>query len=270
MKLFAIILRTVKWTTTAVFAWALHCLIVPDFGMAGKDIEFNSDPGQEDFERIMQPLINPIRQTEAAQPGIDGSKSTFSYTQTHVPISEEADNLSRGYFTGGHVGSSMDITRFNLHIYDRKENDKGKFHSGLMLTFGSLPFSNQQLFGGSAIFGSEFMTGRLGYSTLYGSDEFAACAINGEIVVQVFRLERIVSVYGGGGASKAGVAAWWQGMPEERRRVWFDRYGIVGFNLPVGSFITNTDYSPISVGGEVQYSTSPKQMLATLKLAFSW
>lgn len=225
-----------------------------------KEIEFTSDPSQEDFEQIMQPVINPIRQTMATAPATESPHYSISASQATWAIPEGANDVSKSYFKTGGVGRSMSMTRFNLHMFSIGQGKNGRTpHAGVNLTAGFYPYSNQQLLGGTVLLGNEVANLRIGYATLYGSDLFAGCALNGEVVLRVFDLPRIVSGYGGVGIAKNGAAAWWMGMAEKRKHVWTDRYGLLGVNLPLGTIITGNDYAPFSLGIEAQYSSVPKQ-----------
>ena len=254
-------------------------LIVAAIGLAetkaqagDRSIEFNSDPTQEDYERIIKPLANPIRQSVASGPSIEGGEhNTFSTAIATSTVPEEADTLSKSYVGSDGVGRSMTMTRFNLYTHSANAGKAGQnFHSGFMLTAGFFPYSNQQLIGGSLIAGSDIAAIRFGYATLYGANEFAACSANAEAVVRLFAVPRIMTLYGGAGVANTGASAWWLGMSEKKTFVWYDRYAMLGANLPLGSLLSGTDYAPFSAGGEIQYSTSPKQTTVALRAALNF
>ena len=79
-----------------------------------------------------------------------------------------------------------------------------------------------------------------------------------------------MTLYGGAGVANTGASAWWLGMSEKKTFVWYDRYAMLGANLPLGSLLSGTDYAPFSAGGEIQYSTSPKQTTVALRAALNF
>ncbi len=122
-----------------------------------------------------------------------------------------------------------------------------------MLTMGSIPYSN---INNSWAVGNYWFRVRLAQDWLLlplRADEFAACSASGEIVLNFFTLDRIISLYGGAGLAKSVLQHGGSPCPKKRSvSGWIATFYLV-LIYRFGMLLTNSDYSPFSL--EVRFNT---------------